>query len=52
MVPMGASDDPAGIERSRQDGAVRKVIEWSAHKALSASWSAIISISGWDELTC
>lgn len=34
MVPMGASDDPAGIERSRQDGAVRKVIEWSAHKGL------------------
>ena len=35
MVPTGASDDPAGIGIRGPDGAVRKVIEWSADEGLA-----------------
>jgi hypothetical protein len=43
---------PAGIGHSWQDGAVRKVIEWSAHEGLASAAERHNSISGWDELTC
>jgi hypothetical protein len=35
MVPTRACDDPAGIGIRGPDGAVRKVIEWSAHEGLA-----------------